>query len=68
MKYELPSTLDKKACGIGYGKKISLASGSASPPPGNYELPSGFKQTRYFPKIPSFSRGRNEVKFGSYLE
>lgn len=67
MKYELPSTLDKKACGIGYGKKISLASSSFSPPPGNYELGSEFKHSRYFPKIPSFSRGRNEIKFGSYL-
>jgi hypothetical protein len=43
MKYELPSTLDKKACGIGYGNKISLASNSSSPPPGNYELGSEFK-------------------------
>jgi len=59
MRYELPSTLDKKGCGIGYGKKISLALDRCSPPPGNYEMSSEFRSSKYFPKIPSFSKGRN---------
>lgn len=65
----MPSSLTNRTCGFGYGSKIDFVGKEKSPPPGAYEPPSDFdssKMTRY--NTISFSLGRNNVKFGSFLK
>lgn len=68
MIYQLPSTLAKRSCSFGYGTKIDFADRrKVLPPPGSYEPPTDFNPSKARHNTISFSMGRGEVKFGSFL-
>ena len=64
--YNLPSTLNKKTCSFGLGKKVDLTLKTSSPPPGTYKSVGDVGDSKRLNTI-SFSPGRDKIKFGSFL-
>ena len=58
MKYNLPSTIESKPRGIGYGQKVFLAAKNSSPPPGTYDIEGAFNLNRNKTRSPSFGLDR----------
>lgn len=64
--YTLPSTLNQRTCSFGFGQKTDLIDKKVLPPPGAYYSDCNEQNPKRLNTI-SFSAGRNEVKFGYFL-